>query len=178
MTVLLMAWRSSAIPPSYLSSSLLRKQLCTVESFRRLHGTLIRQPLPISRSAFCSPTLCARFATSSQHIQNPLKTAHGSWKMQHRFSSTKGGPSRVTDAKSTKSNHTQTDSFKDGNRLPESNDSMTIWQKFLAPKPMPERHSASWYREIVLICTVFAITGSTTMLVRILIYGSLLKHTW
>jgi hypothetical protein len=50
---------------------------------------------------------------------------------------------------------------------------MTFWQKFLAPKPMPERYSATWWREIVLICTVFAITGSTTMLVRTLIQADI-----
>jgi hypothetical protein len=44
--------------------------------------------------------------------------------------------------------------------------SMTMWQRFLAPKPMPERHTAAWYRELLLICTVFGITGSSTMLVR------------
>jgi len=42
----------------------------------------------------------------------------------------------------------------------------TWLQKFLAPKPMPERNTAAWYREILLICTVFGITGSSTMLVR------------
>ena len=39
------------------------------------------------------------------------------------------------------------------------------WHNFLAPKPMPPRYTAAWYREMVLICTVFAITGSTTMVV-------------
>ena len=38
-----------------------------------------------------------------------------------------------------------------------------FWKSFLGPKPMPERWSAAWYREMVLICTVFAITGSSTM---------------
>lgn len=45
-------------------------------------------------------------------------------------------------------------------------ESMTMWQRFLAPKEMPERNTAAWYREMVLICTVFAITGSSTMMVR------------
>jgi hypothetical protein len=36
--------------------------------------------------------------------------------------------------------------------------------RFLGPKPMPERGTAAWYREMVLICTVFAITGSSTMM--------------
>lgn len=38
-----------------------------------------------------------------------------------------------------------------------------FWKAFLAPKPMPERWSAAWYQEMVLVCTVFAITGSSTM---------------
>mmetsp|Transcript_68556 Transcript_68556/g.76677 ORF Transcript_68556/g.76677 Transcript_68556/m.76677 type:complete len:216 (+) Transcript_68556:65-712(+) len=39
-----------------------------------------------------------------------------------------------------------------------------FWKTFSGPKPMPERWTAKWYREMVLICTVFAITGSSTML--------------
>lgn len=40
----------------------------------------------------------------------------------------------------------------------------TFWSRFLGPKPMPERHTAAWYREVALICTVFGITGSSTMM--------------
>ena len=36
-------------------------------------------------------------------------------------------------------------------------------QRFLGPKIMPERGSFLWYREMVLLCTVFAITGTSTM---------------
>jgi hypothetical protein len=39
----------------------------------------------------------------------------------------------------------------------------TWLQKFLSLKEMPEKYSFQWYREMVLICTVFAITGSSTM---------------
>ncbi|KAL7481248.1 hypothetical protein ACHAW6_006922 [Cyclotella cf. meneghiniana] len=39
----------------------------------------------------------------------------------------------------------------------------TFLQNFLGPKPMPPRHTPKWYREMILICTVFAITGSSTM---------------
>ena len=38
-----------------------------------------------------------------------------------------------------------------------------FWKSFTGPKPMPERWTAAWYREMTLICTVFAITGSSTM---------------
>jgi hypothetical protein len=41
----------------------------------------------------------------------------------------------------------------------------TFWQKFTGAKPMPERWTLPWYREMVLISTVFAITGSSTMVV-------------
>jgi len=41
---------------------------------------------------------------------------------------------------------------------------LKFWKSFSGPKPMPERWTAKWYREMVLICTVFAITGSSTML--------------
>ena len=36
-------------------------------------------------------------------------------------------------------------------------------QRFLAPKPMPPRNTPKWYAEMALICTVFGITGSSTM---------------
>ena len=36
-------------------------------------------------------------------------------------------------------------------------------QNFLGPKPMPPRWTLAWYREVTLICTVFAITGTSTM---------------
>lgn len=39
----------------------------------------------------------------------------------------------------------------------------THLRHFLGPKPMPERYTFAWYREVALICTVFAITGSSTM---------------
>lgn len=38
-------------------------------------------------------------------------------------------------------------------------------QRFLGPKPMPPRRTLAWYKEVLLICTVFAITGSSTMVV-------------
>eukprot|EP00527_Entomoneis_sp_CCMP2396_P003093 CAMPEP_0198138752 /NCGR_PEP_ID=MMETSP1443-20131203/2152_1 /TAXON_ID=186043 /ORGANISM="Entomoneis sp., Strain CCMP2396" /LENGTH=205 /DNA_ID=CAMNT_0043800669 /DNA_START=42 /DNA_END=656 /DNA_ORIENTATION=- len=40
----------------------------------------------------------------------------------------------------------------------------TFLQRFLGPKDIPERYTFAWYGEMVLICTVFGITGSSTML--------------
>jgi hypothetical protein len=42
------------------------------------------------------------------------------------------------------------------------------WNRFLAPKPMPPRNTLAWYKEMALICTVFAVTGTSTMVVRFL----------
>ena len=41
--------------------------------------------------------------------------------------------------------------------------SSSFLQRFLGPKEMPPRWTFTWYREMVLLCTVFAITGSSTM---------------
>ena len=46
-----------------------------------------------------------------------------------------------------------------------SSRSSSFWERFLGPKEMPERYTFAWYREMLLICTVFGITGSSTMLV-------------
>jgi hypothetical protein len=38
-----------------------------------------------------------------------------------------------------------------------------VWKRFIGPKEMPPRWTVAWYGEMVLICTVFAITGTSTM---------------
>lgn len=50
----------------------------------------------------------------------------------------------------------------------------TFLQRFLAPKDMPPRGTFAWYREMVLICTVFAITGTSTMM----LVGSSSSERW
>jgi hypothetical protein len=46
-----------------------------------------------------------------------------------------------------------------------SSESKQSWlDRFLGPKPMPDRYTKQWFFEITLICTVFAITGSSTMI--------------
>lgn len=39
----------------------------------------------------------------------------------------------------------------------------TFLQRWMAPKEIPPRGTMKWYREMTLICTVFAITGTSTM---------------
>lgn len=43
--------------------------------------------------------------------------------------------------------------------------STTFLERFLGPKPMPPRYTLKWYAEMILLCTVFGITGSTTMVI-------------
>lgn len=38
-----------------------------------------------------------------------------------------------------------------------------LWSRFIGPKEMPPRWTTAWYGEMVLVCTVFAITGTSTM---------------
>ena len=49
-----------------------------------------------------------------------------------------------------------------------SSSPLTFFQRFLGPKPMPPRNTLGWYKEVTLICTVFAITGTSTMMVSII----------
>ena len=45
------------------------------------------------------------------------------------------------------------------------------WERWTAPREMPPRNTPRWYGEMILICTVFAITGTSTMvLVRVIHY--------
>ena len=64
--------------------------------------------------------------------------------------------------------HLTTDSpSKSANNGSQNKESQTWLQRFLGPKPMPPRNTMAWYKEIALICTVFGITGSSTMMVSI-----------
>jgi hypothetical protein len=83
------------------------------------------------------------------------------WRRQnHHFSSSK--PSTSSNGNGTGSSPPP---LVASESRPTETSTMTMWQRFLAPKLMPERHTFAWYREVLLICTVFAITGSSTMLV-------------
>ena len=44
-----------------------------------------------------------------------------------------------------------------------SSTNQTFLQRWMAPKEMPPRWTLRWYGEMVLICTVFGITGTSTM---------------
>jgi hypothetical protein len=57
----------------------------------------------------------------------------------------------------------------------------TMLQRWLGPKVMPAKGTFQWYREMVLLCTVFAITGSSTMFLvskREIKYPCLMRYSW
>lgn len=58
-------------------------------------------------------------------------------------------------------NKTRFSSSQSGNKQDQPPSSFL--QRWLAPKEMPKRNTPRWYAEMVLICTVFAITGTSTM---------------
>mmetsp|Transcript_29477 Transcript_29477/g.35057 ORF Transcript_29477/g.35057 Transcript_29477/m.35057 type:complete len:218 (-) Transcript_29477:8-661(-) len=41
----------------------------------------------------------------------------------------------------------------------------SVLQRWMAPRDMPPRGTVKWYAEMVLICTVFAVTGTSTMVI-------------
>ena len=93
------------------------------------------------------------------NVNHAIKIGSGKRKC---FCSSSSKPNRASESNTAKSDTT---SSADSSTT-ESIENMTMLQRFLAPKPMPKRYTFAWYREMVLICTVFAITGSSTMLVR------------
>ena len=50
-------------------------------------------------------------------------------------------------------------SIENSNVVPQ----LSLWQKWIAPRPMPPRKTMKWYMEMALLCTVFSITGTSTM---------------
>lgn len=54
-----------------------------------------------------------------------------------------------------------------------------FWVRWTAPREMPPRYTLRWYGEVVLICTVFGITGTSTMLlVRPSMFPLIVLHQW
>lgn len=45
------------------------------------------------------------------------------------------------------------------------NANLSMWEKWTAPRPMPPRNTFEWYLEMALVCSIFAITGTSTMVV-------------
>mmetsp|Transcript_15827 Transcript_15827/g.32725 ORF Transcript_15827/g.32725 Transcript_15827/m.32725 type:complete len:219 (-) Transcript_15827:66-722(-) len=123
----------------------------------------------------CRPGMVALASSRQRLVQQSSRTMHGcrythsprtiynldsiKQHVARRFLSTGGAKPGQSKPNSL------SDALKSGGKKSESPVSPVskFWKSFLGPKPMPERWSAAWYREMVLVCTVFAITGSSTM---------------
>ena len=81
-----------------------------------------------------------------------------------RFASS--GNMKSTNGKSNSIKEVVEPATKEAMSPPSSTSSSSFsqfWKSYLQPKPMPIRWSAAWYREMALLCTVFAITGTSSM---------------
>ncbi|KAL3784664.1 hypothetical protein HJC23_012180 [Cyclotella cryptica] len=88
------------------------------------------------------------------HIRRWNSSNGSNGSMTDKIKPGNNGSGKTTTATSTNNNtHSQTTTTT----------TPTFLQNFLGPKPMPPRHTPKWYREVILLCTVFAITGSSTM---------------
>ncbi len=109
----------------------------------------------------CRPGMVALASSRRRLVQQSSRTMHG-----YRYTHCSKSPRTIYNLESIKQHVARrflsTGGAKPGQSKPNSPVSK-FWTSFLGPKPMPERWSAAWYREMVLICTVFAITGSSTM---------------
>jgi hypothetical protein len=129
---------------------------------------------PLASSVVTTKNVGSRTCTTSLPIQLSLRRLLAS--KDRKFTSLKAsasnkgsGTSTSTTAEAVESTAGPTieKSSVDPGMVVSANkhDTTTMWQRFLGPKPMPERRTTAWYREMLLICTVFGITGSTTMMV-------------
>jgi len=83
--------------------------------------------------------------------------------IRHPYSSPSHGKGSINSTKETITNISSSN-----NTAPKSSiydKCTTIIRNFLSPKEMPPRYTFPWYREMGLICTVFAITGTSTMII-------------
>ena len=102
-----------------------------------------------------------QYVTSSSRNTRALQpTAYGkisrSRNIQIRWMSNQAGSKATTTTTTATATATATTNTTAKNT--------TFLQRFLGPKEIPPRGTLAWYAEMVLICTVFAITGTSTMM--------------
>lgn len=116
-------------------------------------------PVSFSRQSLIHPNHRGLQGFRYAHVPTSPRTIHSMDSLKQyigrRFLSTGGAKPGKTNPNSMK------EAINSGSKS-ESSFSQ-FWKSFTGPKPMPERWTAAWYREMTLICTVFAITGSSTM---------------
>ena len=107
----------------------------------------------------------ARSRGSVSAVARARMTTRGNFSTSSKPPSSKNGSgnSKAGEGAST----TTTTTTTTGASSSESSSSLkSWWQRYTAPKVIPERGTFAWYREMALICTVFGITGTSSMVVR------------
>lgn len=104
-----------------------------------------------SRASSFGGTLLSR---SSRVLRTSMKTA--AYRESRSFS-------QVKSSLFCKRQQQQSRFFSAEGKNSSQQQSTTFIQRWLAPKEMPPRNTPRWYAEMVLLCTVFAITGTSTM---------------
>jgi hypothetical protein len=110
-------------------------------------------PSTIRTGRFTTPIRSLVMVNTKQ--SKPFSHNHPPGNSRSPFSSSHG-KSPIEEASKLSSNSIHHSSFH--KRL------LTILRNFLAHKEMPPRYTFQWYREMLLICTVFGITGTSTMI--------------
>ena len=130
-------------------------------------------PMPMSAKRYCS-----QYALRINNNINKNKNPAPHWNnfgrspscQQRRWnggnnSSSSSSSKRDADANSHPPTPTSMAESSPNNSTSSSSSSTrtAFLQRFLAPKAMPPRNTPRWYAEMALICTVFGITGTSTM---------------
>ena len=117
-----------------------------------------------------------RFGPVARRLAFPTSTHHG-FAQQHcpwnLCCTPPSNPSAAITRCSRFFSKSSKDSIASSTRNHSKNAEQTFLQRFLGPKDIPPRGTIGWYGEMLLICTVFAITGtSTMMLVRLVLQSA------
>ncbi len=137
-------------PPS--SNSLTRH--ATTMALATAKARFLSSPIHSWLSPSCRTTIGSQFIRQ----RLPIK------QQQHGSPSSRYAPNNVRRwNSSSNSNNKLPPSNTTGSSTNTETTKQTFLERFLAPKPMPPRWTPKWYGEMVLICTVFGITGTSTM---------------
>lgn len=128
-----------------LTSAALRRQCSSSNSLRVQPFCHLTVAAAASRTTSASSATAAAAGASCRRIGNNISAARALGRsrtllQRTRYFSTSGNG---------------------GAKPPSTNQSFL--QKWMAPKEMPPRWTLRWYGEMALLCTVFAITGTSTM---------------
>jgi hypothetical protein len=121
----------------------------------------------LSRAAHSTSSFNVAFrnlvtAPRSNHISSSMRTAKNlNLRYKRSFSSSSPPPPRDGAEKVVRVIRKEA---ADGSSTATAETGTHTWfQRFLAPKEIPPRGTFKWYLEMLLITTVFAVTGTSTM---------------